>query len=169
MTTYDDDAWMADPTDGAGLLDDVRAALVTYCAMPSREHTDAVVLRIAATHSVSAFDYATRLVIRSAEKRSGKSRLLEVIDATCHRPKRQVRAATDGMDTFGRQPRQTVPSMRRPTADRRPRPRRLRTVPDRRRTRSGSGVVNRDDHHDHGVDHHDGAGVDRDDLHEAAS
>ncbi|MBA3719855.1 MAG: DUF3631 domain-containing protein, partial [Nocardioidaceae bacterium] len=78
--------------DGAELLDELRTAVTTYCVLPSREHADAVVLWIAATHCLPAFDHATRLVIRSAEKRSGKSRLLELVDATCHRPLRTANA-----------------------------------------------------------------------------
>ena len=74
------------------LLNEVREAIQRYVVLPSEHHMVAVTLWIAATHCVPAFDYATRLVVRSAEKRSGKSRLLEIIDATCHRPLRAVNA-----------------------------------------------------------------------------
>lgn len=81
----------AAPTpDGEKLLDDLHRTLTTYCALPSVQHEHAVVLWIATTHCLPAFDYAPRLVIRSAEKRSGKSRLLEIVDGTCHRPLRAV-------------------------------------------------------------------------------
>lgn len=80
------------PQHGEALLDHVRDAIGTYCILPSPAHLDAVTLWVAATHCLPAFDYATRLVIRSAEKRSGKSRLLEVIDALSHRPLRAVNA-----------------------------------------------------------------------------
>ncbi|MFD4368981.1 DUF3631 domain-containing protein [Rhodococcus sp. NPDC058521] len=40
----------------------------------------------------TAFEYAPRLVLRSAEKRSGKSRLLEVLDALVFEPLRAVNA-----------------------------------------------------------------------------
>lgn len=80
--------------DGAALLDDVHRVLTTYCALPSADHEHAVVLWIATTHCLPAFDYAPRLVIRSAEKRSGKSRLLEVVDGMCHDPLRAVHAST---------------------------------------------------------------------------
>jgi Protein of unknown function (DUF3631) len=71
---------------GARLLDDLHAALSRYVVLPSSEAADAVVLWVAATHAVPAWEHATRLVIKSPEKRCGKSRLLDVIEATCHRP-----------------------------------------------------------------------------------
>ena len=74
------------------LLDDLRETIATYCVLPSESHLDAVTLWVATTHALPAFDYATRLVVRSAEKRSGKSRLLEIIDGTCHKPLRAVNA-----------------------------------------------------------------------------
>ena len=78
--------------DGAELFNELQSAIERYVVLPSAHHRAAIVLWIAATHCVPAFDYATRLVVRSAEKRSGKSRLLEIIDATCHRPLRAVNA-----------------------------------------------------------------------------
>lgn len=78
--------------DPAHLLDEVRAALLRYCVLPSAHAAVAVTLWIAATHCTTAFEYAPRLVVRSAEKRSGKSRLLEVVDGMCHRPLRAVNA-----------------------------------------------------------------------------
>lgn len=71
---------------GARLLDDLHQALTRYVVLPSPEAADAVVLWIAATHAASAWEHATRLVIKSPEKRCGKSRLLDVIEATCHKP-----------------------------------------------------------------------------------
>ena len=71
---------------GARLLDDLRAALTRYVVLSSSEAADAVILWVAATHAVPAWEHATRLVIKSPEKRCGKSRLLDVIEATCHRP-----------------------------------------------------------------------------------
>ena len=71
---------------GPKVLDALRDAIQKYVILPSAHHLVAVVLWIAATHFVDAFDYATRLVARSAEKRSGKTRLLEIVEATCHNP-----------------------------------------------------------------------------------
>ncbi|WP_158850725.1 DUF3631 domain-containing protein [Saccharothrix deserti] len=73
-------------TNGAELLDELHAALTRYLVMPSPEAADAVVLWIAATHAQPAWAHAPRLVIRGPEKRCGKSRLLDVVEATCHEP-----------------------------------------------------------------------------------
>lgn len=78
--------------DGALLLSELKDALSKYVILPSEDHLVAVTLWIAATHLLPAFEYAPRLVVRSPEKRSGKSRLLEIIDATCHQPLRAVNA-----------------------------------------------------------------------------
>ena len=72
--------------DGAALLDAVRSALRTYVVLPSDVAYAAVVLWTAATHAVGSFEHATRLAVHSAVKRSGKSRLLEVIEALAHSP-----------------------------------------------------------------------------------
>lgn len=79
-------------TEGAALLDNVAAAIARYCILPSPHALTGVVLWIACTHMTDAFEYAPRLVARSAEKRSGKSRLLEVVDALVHDPLRAVNA-----------------------------------------------------------------------------
>lgn len=81
------------PGGGADILDRVRMALLRYCVLPSDVYADAVVLWIVATHCLPSFDYAPRLVLRSAEKRSGKSRALEIIAAMCHMPLRTVNAS----------------------------------------------------------------------------
>ncbi|KDA44956.1 DUF3631 domain-containing protein [Frankia sp. BMG5.23] len=74
------------PIDGAAILDAVRVALIRYVVLPTPEAADAVVLWIAATHAQPAWAHAPRLVIRGPEKRCGKSRLLDVVEATCHNP-----------------------------------------------------------------------------------
>lgn len=71
---------------GAGVLDTLHATLTRYVILPSPEAADAVVLWIAATHGQPAWEHATRLAIGSPEKRCGKSRLLEILVATCRRP-----------------------------------------------------------------------------------
>jgi hypothetical protein len=72
--------------DGALLLDLVRAKLIKYVAFPSEHAATGVVLWIVATHSISAWEHATRLAIHSPVKRCGKSRLLEIIEALVHKP-----------------------------------------------------------------------------------
>ncbi|GLZ14188.1 hypothetical protein Acsp04_44230 [Actinomadura sp. NBRC 104425] len=82
MTTPDGDC----PLSGAALLDALHQALTRYVILPSAHAADAVTLWIAATHAQPAWAHAPRLVIRGPEKRCGKSRLLDVTEATCHDP-----------------------------------------------------------------------------------
>jgi len=71
---------------GAQVLGELHAALTRYVILPSPEAADAVVLWIAASHGVQAWHCAPRLDITSPVKRCGKSRLLDIIEATCHAP-----------------------------------------------------------------------------------
>lgn len=71
---------------GAQLLDELRATLARYVILPSAEAGDAVALWIATTHAQPAWQHATRLVITAPEKRCGKSRLLDIVETTCHNP-----------------------------------------------------------------------------------
>src|SRR5450759_632261 len=75
------------------LLDDIEPAVRRSCVLPSEHAYVAVVLWAATTHVLNAFDYAARLVARSAEKRSGKSRLGEVLAGLVHDPLRTVNAS----------------------------------------------------------------------------
>ena len=77
-------AGQADIEPGAALLDDVHRTLTKYVVLPSPEAVDAVVLWIAATHGLAAFEHATRLAVNSPVKRCGKSRLLEIIQGTAY-------------------------------------------------------------------------------------
>jgi len=72
-----------EPT-GVELLDELRAVIARYVVMPSSHSLVAVTLWVAATHGLPSFQHAPRLVVRSPEKRCGKSRLLDVIAGTCH-------------------------------------------------------------------------------------
>lgn len=78
--------------DGAALLDDLLSGLNRYVVLPDDHAAVAVTLWIAATHAVPAFQHAPRLVANSPEKRCGKSRLLDIISGTCHRPLVSVNA-----------------------------------------------------------------------------
>jgi Protein of unknown function (DUF3631) len=73
-------------SDGAHLLDELHTALTRYVAFPNPEAADAVTLWVAATHAQPAWEHAPRLAAISPEKRCGKSRLMDVVEATCHRP-----------------------------------------------------------------------------------
>ncbi|MBI1759336.1 MAG: DUF3631 domain-containing protein [Actinobacteria bacterium] len=79
--------------DGALILDRLHATLTRYVILPSVEVTDAVVLWIAATHAQPAWAHAPRLVITAPQRRCGKSRLLDVLEATCHHPLITVNAS----------------------------------------------------------------------------
>jgi hypothetical protein len=79
--------WYAeDHIDGAELLDELRATLTRYVVFPSEHAAAAVTLWIAATHTLPASECAPRLVITSPEKRCAKTRLLDIIAGTCHKP-----------------------------------------------------------------------------------
>ncbi|HZN17602.1 MAG TPA: DUF3631 domain-containing protein [Micromonosporaceae bacterium] len=80
--------------DGAAVLTRLHATLTRYVALPSPEAVDAVALWVAATHAQPAWAHAPRLVIRAPEKRCGKSRLLDVVEGTCHNPLITVNAST---------------------------------------------------------------------------
>ncbi|MEM7272658.1 MAG: DUF3631 domain-containing protein [Actinomycetota bacterium] len=80
-------------SNGADLLHQVEQALRRYVILPSDEATTAVTLWIAASHAAPAWNTAARLVIRAPEKRCGKSRLLDIIEAICHRPIMTVNAS----------------------------------------------------------------------------
>jgi len=74
----------ADTEPGYLLLDELAEVLNRYVVLPTAYARDAVTLWIAASHALPAFDHAPRLVINSPEKRCGKSRLLDIIEATAH-------------------------------------------------------------------------------------
>ncbi|MCP2286831.1 Protein of unknown function (DUF3631) [Promicromonospora umidemergens] len=69
--------------DGAVVLDQVQAAVRKYVILPSPEAMTAVVLWAAASHVVPFLGSAPRLVIRGPERRCGKSRLLDMLEALC--------------------------------------------------------------------------------------
>ena len=79
---------------GIELLDAVRATLTTYCVLPSAHAYTAVTLFIAYTHAAAAFDFAPRLVLSSPEKRSGKTRCMEIVGHLSHRPLWTANAST---------------------------------------------------------------------------
>lgn len=85
--------WYAeDNPDGAELLEELLATLTRYVVFPDPHAAVATTLWIAVTHALSAFQHAPRLVANSPQKRCGKSRLLDIIAGTCHRPLMSVNA-----------------------------------------------------------------------------
>lgn len=81
-----------DALPGAALLDDTLSTFTRYVVFPDEHAAVGTVLWVTATHAVPAFQHAPRLVINSPEKRCGKSRLLDVIAGTCHKPLMSVNA-----------------------------------------------------------------------------
>ncbi|MDE3097525.1 MAG: DUF3631 domain-containing protein [Chloroflexota bacterium] len=71
--------------DGANTLDAVRAFIRRHVVLTPAQ-LDAIALWIAHTHALEAADATPYLSITSAEKRSGKSRLLEVLALLAARP-----------------------------------------------------------------------------------
>lgn len=93
MTTNPPTRTTEQAADGAAILDQLHACITKYVILPSPEAVDAVALWIAATHAQTAWAHAPRLVIRAPEKRCGKSRLLDIVEGTCHDPLITVNAS----------------------------------------------------------------------------
>ena len=66
----------------AAALDELDGFVARYVHFESDAQRTAVVLWVAATHNVDAFEVAPYLHIKSPEKQSGKTLLLEVIELT---------------------------------------------------------------------------------------
>jgi hypothetical protein len=78
------DPW-AHPVDGASLLDEIANTLCRFVIMPVDE-TKAIALWILHTYAVEATSICPILVIKSAEKRCGKTLLLELLLNLVFRP-----------------------------------------------------------------------------------
>ncbi len=61
-------------------------ALTRFVIFPSEAAAIAVTLWVAATHALPAWQHATRLIIKSPQKRCGKSRLLDIVKLLCFNP-----------------------------------------------------------------------------------
>ncbi|MFF0372700.1 DUF3631 domain-containing protein [Micromonospora sp. NPDC005087] len=81
------------PGAGARVLDEVEALIRRYVILPNEEAYVAVTLWAAATHGMPAWEHATRLVVISAVKGCGKTRLFEVLQPLSEEPL-SVSAAT---------------------------------------------------------------------------
>jgi hypothetical protein len=71
---------------GADMLGDVETFLARFVAFPSEAVLVAVVLWVAHTHALDAFESTPRLAFLSPEPGSGKTRALEVIELLVPRP-----------------------------------------------------------------------------------
>ncbi|HEY3050399.1 MAG TPA: hypothetical protein VGJ40_01625 [Gaiellaceae bacterium] len=67
-------------------LDDVVDFVRSFVVLDDRQ-ADAVALWVAHTHAAEAADTTPYLLVSSAEKRSGKTRLLEVLELVVHQPR----------------------------------------------------------------------------------
>ena|GEM_PF-712467 len=77
--------------DGGALLGRIDAFLRRFVAFASSHQATAVVLWIVHAHAIDAAEATAYLAVTSAEKQSGKSRLLETIELLVPRPWRTVR------------------------------------------------------------------------------
>lgn len=76
--------------DVARMLDGLTKFVARFVAFGSQHQLCAVVLWIAHTHAFEAADCSPRLAIQSAEKQSGKTRLLEVLELVTRNPRQVV-------------------------------------------------------------------------------
>jgi hypothetical protein len=74
------------PADGAAALNGALKVATKFCVLPSTEVGYAVVLWAACTHVLPELPAAPRLAITSAVKRSGKTRLLDIVEGMVHQP-----------------------------------------------------------------------------------
>ena len=78
--------WQSEPVpDGAALLDDIAAITRRYVVL-SPDQASATALWVIHSYAIDAADATPYLHITSPEKRSGKTRLLEVLDLLAARP-----------------------------------------------------------------------------------
>jgi hypothetical protein len=70
----------------ADALDALTDALRRFVAWPSEHHPRVVALWIAHTHFIDAFETTPRLAVLSPVKGSGKTRVLELLEASCAGP-----------------------------------------------------------------------------------
>jgi hypothetical protein len=80
--------------DGAELLIEVLRLLRKYVVFPDEHAFVATALWIVATHAISYWNAAPRLVLNSPQKRCGKTRAMDVIAGLSHHPLVTVNATT---------------------------------------------------------------------------
>jgi hypothetical protein len=83
---------MVTPRPLGELLEAIEGILRRYVVFPSQEQATAVALWVAHTWTIDAFDFTPYLHVFSAEKRSGKSRLLDVLELLVKAPWRDAGA-----------------------------------------------------------------------------
>lgn len=81
-------------TEGAAVLDETRAQIRRFVALPSEWHEAAVTLWAVHTHLVDRFDSTPRIVFASPEPGSGKTRALEVLARLANDPVETMNTTT---------------------------------------------------------------------------
>lgn len=79
-----------EPVDAAELLDELVFLLVDYVAFPTLAPVEAVALWVLHTYIYQQFETSPYLAITSAERRSGKTRLLDVLELLVAKPWRVI-------------------------------------------------------------------------------
>jgi putative DNA primase/helicase len=74
------DLW-PEPVDGAEVAETIRAALLAHVVFQSPTHADAATLWILGTYLMGVWSLWPKLLLKSPEKRCGKTTMLEVIEA----------------------------------------------------------------------------------------
>ncbi|MFI9580460.1 DUF3631 domain-containing protein [Streptomyces sp. NPDC052236] len=83
----------APASEGAEVLADLQVQIKRYIVLPNDEALTAITLWIAATHLQTAWQHAPRLAVVAPAKRCGKSRLLDVVTESVHKPLITVNAS----------------------------------------------------------------------------
>jgi putative DNA primase/helicase len=84
LTFREPEPW-PEPVDGAELLSDLSAVIRSYVIVSSCQ-ADALALWVVFTHSFDAFDVAPKIILKSPEKRCGKTRLAQVLARLVAKP-----------------------------------------------------------------------------------
>jgi hypothetical protein len=82
------------PQDTSTLLDEVRAFLSRFLVLPGEHFYDAMALFVLHSHALDAADTSPRLILKSPEKESGKTRALEVLELLVPAPLAVMNATT---------------------------------------------------------------------------
>jgi hypothetical protein len=77
---------MSERPDGAALLDEVVAFVRRFLVLPADRYFDVIALWVLHAHSIAGADSSPRLLLKSAEKQSGKSRTLELLEMLTPNP-----------------------------------------------------------------------------------
>ena len=82
---------MSERPDTAALLVEVCELIRRYVVLPGSHFYDVVALWVLHAHAIGAADTSPRLVAKSPEKESGKTRLLEVLEFLTPNPLNSIK------------------------------------------------------------------------------